>query len=82
LEEEFQKFIAIHKPDNQYVLGIKNFIKAYITDSEIREIIGSGQFARLATTPKLSLDDFRALNGWREIVPEYVKDYVVLNTYL
>jgi len=82
LEEEFQKFVAIHKPENQYVLGIKNFIKAYITDPEIREIISSGKFAELATNPKLSMIDYRALNGWREIVPEYVKDYVVLNTYL
>ena len=82
LEEEFQKFVAIFKPDNKYALGIKNYLKAYITDEEIRQIISSGQFARLATNPKLSLADFKALNGWREVVPEYVKDYVVINTYL
>lgn len=82
LEEEFQKFVAIHKPESKYVLLIKNFIKAYITDEEIREIIGSGQFPRLATNPKLSFADYKALNGWRDIVPEYVKDYVSINTYL
>ena len=82
LEEEFQKFVAIHKPENKYVLLAKNFLKAYITDEEIRAIVSSGEFARLATNPKLSLADYKALNGWRQVVPEYVKDYVSINTYL
>lgn len=82
LEEEFEKFVAIHKPDNRYVLLIKNYLKAYITDEEIRRIVGSGQFAQLATNPKLPLADYQALNGWREVVPAYVKDYVSINTYL
>ena len=82
LEEEFQKFVAIHKPENKYVLLAKNFLKAYITDEEIRAIVSSGEFARLATNPKLPLADYKALNGWRQVVPEYVKDYVSINTYL
>ena len=82
LEEEFQKFVAIHKPENKYVLLIKNYLKAFITDEKIRAIVDSGEFARLATNPKLSLADYRALNGWREVVPAYVKDYVSVNTYL
>jgi len=28
------------------------------------------------------LADFKALNGYREVVPEYVKDYVSVNTYM
>ncbi len=82
LEEEYQKFIAIYKPEHQYAVLIKNFLKAYLTDPEIREIIKTGQFARLANNPKLTLAEFRALNGWREIVPEYVNDYIPLNTYI
>ena len=82
LEEEFDKFVAIHKPDNKYVLLIKNYLKAYITNEEIRKIIGSGEFAQLATNPMLPLADYKALNGWREVVPAYVKDYVAINTYL
>jgi len=81
LEEEYQKFVAIHKPEHRYAILIKNFLKAYLTDPEIREIIKTGQFARLANNPKLTLAEFRALNGWREVVPEYVNDYVPLNTY-
>lgn len=82
LEEEYQKFVAIHKPENRYALLIKNFLKAYITDSEIREIIENGQFSRLANNPKLTMAEFRALNGWRDVVPAYVKDYIPLNTYV
>jgi type I restriction enzyme, R subunit len=82
LDEEFDKFVAIHKPDHKYVLLIKNYLKAYITDEKIRTIISSGEFSQLATNPKLSMADFNALNGWREVVPAYVKDYVAINTYL
>lgn len=82
LEEEFEKFVTIYKPDNKYVLGVKNFLKAYITDPEVRDIIESREFARLATNPKVTLADFKELNGWRDVVPEYVKDYVSLNAFM
>lgn len=82
LDEEFEKFIAINKPENQFILPIKNYLKAYIIDNEIRDIIEKGEYARLATNPKLTLADIESLNGWIEKVPEYVKDYVSLNTYM
>ncbi|MFH1446455.1 MAG: DEAD/DEAH box helicase family protein [Chloroflexota bacterium] len=82
LEDEFQKFVAINKPEPENVLLIKNFLQAYITDPEIRQIIDSREFPRLANNPKLSLADLLALKNWREVVPAYVKDYVPLNTYL
>jgi len=61
---------------------VKNYLKAYITDPEVREIVESKEFARLATNPKVTLSDFRELNGWRTVVPEYVKDYVALNAFM
>lgn len=82
LEEEFEKFIAIYKPDSKYILPIKNFLKAYITDAEVRAIVDSKEFGLFATNPKVTLGDFRALNGWRAVVPEYVKDYVSINTFM
>jgi len=82
LDEEFEKFIAINKPENQFILPIKNYLKAYIIDNEIRDIVEKGEYARLATNPKLTLADIESLNGWIEKVPEYVKDYVSLNTYM
>jgi len=82
LEEEFDKFLAVYKPDSEHVLDIKQFFKAYVTDSEVRDIVESRQFGRFATNPKVSLADYKALDEWREIIPEYVKDYVAINTFM
>jgi len=82
LEEEFNKFMVITKPDSDNIIDIKQFFKAYITDSEVRDIVESGQFGRFATNPKVTLADFKALENWRDIIPEYVKDYVSLNTFM
>jgi len=82
LEEEFEKFILIHKPESRYILPLKNYFKAYITDNEIRDIIEKGEYPRLATNPKLTFADLRALSSWVEVVPDYVKDYVSLNRYM
>ena len=82
LDEEVEKFISIYKPESRHVPAIRNFLTAYVTDPEVREIMDSKQYARFATNPRVSLEDFRALNGWRDIIPEYVKDYVPLNPYM
>lgn len=82
LDEEVDKFISIYKPDSKHVLPIKLFLKAYITDSEIRDIVESKEYAKFATNPKVTMSDFKALNSWRDVIPEYVKDYVPLNKYL
>ena len=82
LEDEFDKFVAIFKPENKYVLQIKNYLKAYITDAEIRDIVETKEYSRFATNPKVTMKDFRELNGYREVVPEYVKDYVSVNTFM
>ena len=81
LEEECQKFISIYKPDSDHVLPAKNFLKAYVADPKVREIIESRRFADFATSPVG--DDFRILNkDLRKIIPEYVKDYVSLNKFM
>jgi type I restriction enzyme, R subunit len=82
LDEEFEKFVSIYKPDSKYVMPIKLFIKAYITDNEVRDIVEKKEYSRFATNPKITMADFKELNGWRDIVPEYVKDYVSINTYM
>ena len=82
LEEEFEKFVAILKPDSKHILPIKNYLKAYITDPEIRDIVETKEYSRFATNPKVTMKDFKELNGYREIVPEYVKDYVSLNAFM
>ena len=82
LEEEVDKFISIYKPESKYVPYIRNYLKSYITDPEIRDIVETKEYSRFATNPKVTIKDFRDLNGWREIVPEYVKDYVSINAFM
>lgn len=82
LEEEAQKFISIYKPDSKYIPYIKNYLKSYIADSKFRDIINSKHFADLNVYPGFSMEEFKALNGWRDTVPAYVKDYIPLNTYI
>lgn len=81
LEEEVQNFIATHCPDPGDVPAIRRLLTAYVSDREIRDIIDSKDFARLATNARLTMADVRAAGRWRDIIPDYVRDYVPLNTY-
>lgn len=80
LDEECDKFISIYKPDPEQVLHIRNFLRAYIIDEDVRDIVESKQYGQLNVNP--IYNDFRALNAeWRERIPIYVRDYVSLNEY-
>ena len=83
LEEEFAKFVADHKPDRAgTIIPIKNYFKAYATDGYVRDIIDKREFARLSTSPVFSTADFNAVpRRYRDLVPEYIKDYVSLNQF-
>jgi type I restriction enzyme R subunit len=81
LEEELAKFVSIHKPDAPHMPLIRQFFKAYLTDGAVRAIVDSREFSKLADNPKVSLADVRALDQWRDVIPEYVKDYVSLNAF-
>jgi len=81
LEDELAKFVSIHQPDAAHMPVIRQFFKAYLTDGGVRTIVDSREFGRLADNPKVSLADVRALDQWREVIPEYVKDYVSLNAF-
>jgi type I restriction enzyme R subunit len=80
LEEECEKFISIYKPESKYVLHIKNYLKAYIADEYFRNEINNQRFPR--EYAGFTMAEYKALNGYREIVPEYVKDYVSVNQYM
>lgn len=84
LEEEFAKFVADYKPDEaEAIPAIKNYFKAYVTSNKVREIIESQHFTDLATNPSFTTNDFRAVpEKYRDLVPEYVKDYVSLNQFI
>ncbi len=83
LEEEFSKFVADRVPEPPSAIpAIKTYFKAYVTSNRVRDIIDSRQFTDLATNPYFTTHDFRAVpQAYRTLVPEYVKDYVVLNQF-
>lgn len=82
LDSEWQKFVETHAVAQKYYVDAKHFFKAYITDSELRDIIESKKYAELYQSPVLSFEEFNGLNGFKTIIPQYVKDYVSINTYM
>lgn len=84
LEEEFAKFVADYKPkETKSIPAIKSYFKAYVTSDPVRDIIENGEFTDLATNPVFSTRDFRAVpEKYRNLIPEYVKDYISLNQFL
>ena len=80
LDEECDKFISIYKPDPEQVLHIRNFLRAYIIDGAVRDIVESQEYGRFATNP--IRDDFKALKPeWRERIPMYVHDYISISEF-
>jgi len=84
LEEEFAKFVADRKPEDAAAMpAIKHYFKAYVVSNQLRDSIDKGQFTDLATNPFFSTRDFKAVPPrWRILIPDYVKDYVPLNTFM
>ena len=83
LEDEFDKFMSIYKPENDDILALKYYFKAYLVDDAVKKIIDSKDFAELYHNPTLSIDDFSKVNAeMRAIIPDYIKTYVNINPSL
>ncbi|MCY4644777.1 MAG: hypothetical protein OXB88_09185, partial [Bacteriovoracales bacterium] len=83
LQEECNKFISFYKPESKYVPYIKNYLRAYIIDEGFRKTIDRGEFANLHHSAIFTMEDFGSLNDkWQIKIPEYVKTYVNLNTFM
>jgi type I restriction enzyme R subunit len=84
LNEEFEKFIIDRKPDDPaHIIAMKYFFKAYATDNKVRDIIDNKRFTELNVNPNFTIKDYKAIPGkWREIIPEYIKDYISLNQFM
>jgi len=79
--EEFDKFISIHHPESRYIPYARRLFRAYLSDGEIRNIIDNGRYAELMG-PLLSIRDVDNLNGWKHVIPQYIKDYIPLNYFM
>lgn len=75
LESEWDKFMEVHSVDQPHYQPVKNFFKAFIVDNEVRDIVKSNQLARFHTCATFDFEDYEKLNGFKNIVPQYIKDY-------
>ena len=84
LEEEFTKFVADYRPEEaEAIPALKNYFKAYVSSDQIRQIIENQQLTDLATNPTFSTRDFKAVPAkYRTLIPNYIKDYVLLNRFM
>lgn len=82
LDLELESFIQVNKPDAKYYPFISKAFKAYLSDSEVQEVMRNKEYGRLATNPMLNLKDLESLNGYRDVIPEYIDTYVSLNNFL
>lgn len=84
IESEFQKFLSDQKPEEaDRIPAIRYFFEAYIRDARLRALIDEGNFAALNTNPTFTMRDLQNVPPqWRGRIPEYIKDYVSLNTFL
>ena len=67
----------------QRIMPMKYFFKAYISDSQVRDIVDRKEYTGLNTSPAFTMKDFKAVpKDWRNTIPEYIKDYVPLNQFM
>jgi len=84
LNTEFEKFISIYKPNaTDNIPALKYYFKAYVTDTKLRDIIDNKDYVELNTYPRFAMKDFTTIKDkWRTAIPEYIKDYVILNKFM
>ena len=82
LESEWDRFQDIYHVEQEFYRPVKSYFKAYIVDEETRRAIDKKNYTELFHSTVLTFDEFNACNGYKDAVPQYVKDYVSLNTYM
>jgi type I restriction enzyme R subunit len=82
LESEWSKFTEVNPVDQEHYAPVKSFFKAYIVDPQVREIIDTKKLAELNFTAAFDFEEYQKLNGFKTMVPMYVKDYISLNTFM
>jgi type I restriction enzyme R subunit len=75
LESEWQKFMEVNPVDQAHYQPAKNYFKAYIVDEEVRDIVKRNQPAEFYHCASFDFEDYQKLNGYKTIVPQYVRDY-------
>jgi type I restriction enzyme R subunit len=82
LEEEFEKFLSICKPQTTNIVALKYYFEAYITDTDFRQIIDNENYGDLYGYSAFSIDDYKNIdNELKKVVPQYINDYVPLQQF-
>ena len=82
LEEEFEKFLSICKPQTSNIVALKYYFEAYITDQEFRMIIDNKNYSDLFGYPAFTIEDYKKIDDeMRTVVPQYINDYVPLQQF-
>jgi len=80
LDEEFDKFDSRYLPKEEYFSYARTVFKAYILDSEFRDIVDKGNFSFLNVSPYG--ESFQKLSPeLRKAIPDWIKDFVPLNKF-
>jgi type I restriction enzyme, R subunit len=81
LEEEYEKFVDIERPELSTANAIrtaKAFFETYLSDPDFREIIQNQRYAALATYPAISMSDLAELGpGTIEATRRYADEYLL-----
>jgi type I restriction enzyme, R subunit len=79
LESEWNKFQEVNfnnqEIDPEKYQAIKAYFKAYIIDPEVRDIVKRNQPAEFYHCATFDFQDYQKLNGYRQVVPQYINDY-------
>lgn len=86
LEDEFDRFVDDNKSrfeDDVDIEAMRYYFKAYITQPKVREVIDNKQYGELNVLSYFTMADFKAVtNGWKQWIPDYIKDYVPMNRFM
>lgn len=84
IADEFNKFILNNKPDDpQSIKILEYFFRSYLLDSKLREIIETRNFQELYVYEPFPVSMFKSIpEKFRMLVPEYIKNYVVINKFM
>jgi type I restriction enzyme R subunit len=83
ITDEFEKFISTVELDSlKDIDALRYFFYAYITDSDVRNIIDNQDYTALNYTPSFTTEDFiRVDDKMRSFIPSYIKTYIPLDKF-
>ena len=81
LDDAFEQFDSRYMPKENLFTHARNAFKAYISDAKFRQIIDSGNYAQLYAYPN-GEDFIKLTDELRQLIPQYIKDYVPLNQFI